>query len=57
MAVMNAVRGFAGSHRFYDYSAKPSAQDVSFELVDVDKLPVGNSFRITVRVQVIIRIS
>ena len=52
MAVMNAVRGVDGSHRFYEYSSKASAQDVTFELVDVDKIPVGNSVRITVRVQV-----
>lgn len=48
LAIHNAVRGFRRAQRFYEFK-KNIKEDVEFDLIDIDKIEVGNSFTVKVK--------
>jgi hypothetical protein len=49
--VFNAVRGVERAQQYYSFPRKES-EDVHFDLVELDKIPLGQDFSVTVHIQV-----
>jgi hypothetical protein len=49
--VFNAVRGVERAQQYYSFPKKES-EDVQFDLVELDKVPFGQDFSVTVHIQV-----
>jgi hypothetical protein len=49
--VFNAVRGVERAQQYYSFPKKDS-EDVHFDLVELDKIPLGEDFGVTVHIQV-----
>jgi hypothetical protein len=49
--VFNAVRGVERAQQYYSFPKKES-EDVHFDLVELDKVPFGQDFGVTVHIQV-----
>ncbi|XP_076069414.1 hemocyte protein-glutamine gamma-glutamyltransferase-like isoform X2 [Oratosquilla oratoria] len=47
LAIHNAVRGYRRAQRYYEFN-KDIKEDVEFDLVDIDKIEVGNTFTVKV---------
>ena len=48
----NAVRGTARAKRFFHYPEN-AKEDVVFDLVELERVPIGDPFSVTVTIQVI----
>lgn len=51
LTVFNAVRGVERAQQYYSFPKKDS-EDVHFDLVELDKVPFGQDFSLTVHIQV-----
>lgn len=49
LAVYNAVRGIPKAQQFYEIPSDEN-NDVSFDLVDIDTVPIGQSFDVVVKI-------
>jgi hypothetical protein len=49
--VFNAVRGVPKAQQYYSFP-KTENEDVHFDLVDIDSIPFGQEFTVTVHIQV-----
>lgn len=50
LAVYNAVKGIPKAHQFYEIPMDIK-RDVSFDLIDIDEIPFGESFDVVVKVE------
>lgn len=50
LAVYNAVRGVPRAQQFYELPNKDQ-EDVEFDLVDIDTVPLGQPFQVVVKIQ------
>lgn len=51
LAVFNAVKGVERAQQYYCFPQKGS-EDVQFDLVEIEKIPFGQDFSVTVHIQV-----
>lgn len=51
LAVFNAVKDYARAQQLYDFPSTDK-YDVDFDLVEIDTIPYGDSFDVTVNVEV-----
>jgi hypothetical protein len=51
LAVFNAVRGVPKAQQYYSFPRKGD-EDVHFDLVEIDNIPFGQEFSVTVHIQV-----
>lgn len=49
--MFNAVRGVERAQQYYSFPKKGN-EDVHFDLVEIDKIPFGQDFSVTVHIQV-----
>jgi hypothetical protein len=49
--VFNAVRGVERAQQYYSFPKKGS-EDVHFDLVEIEMIPFGQDFSVTVHIQV-----
>ncbi|KAG8222477.1 hypothetical protein J437_LFUL000839 [Ladona fulva] len=50
LSLMNAVRGTERAKRFYSLPSAAS-EDVSFDLEDIERVPIGENFKVTVKIE------
>lgn len=50
LAVYNAVRGIPGAQEFYEVKDSGEESDVFFDLIDIDTVPIGESFDVVVKI-------
>lgn len=50
LAVYNAVRGVPGAQEFYEVQESGEESDVFFDLIDIDTVPIGQSFDVVVKI-------
>lgn len=50
----NAVRSSTRAKRFFRYPEK-SLEDVSFQLMELERVPIGESFDVVVQLKVIVK--
>jgi len=51
VAVFNAVRGVPKAQQYYSFPQKGD-EDVHFDLVEIENIPFGQEFSVTVHIQV-----
>lgn len=49
LAIHNAIRGSRRAQQYYDYKSKK--EDVFFDLIDIDKITIGQPFQVKVSLQ------
>lgn len=50
LAVYNAVRGIPVAQEFYEVKDSGEESDVFFDLIDIDTVPIGESFDVVVKI-------
>lgn len=51
LSVFNAVLGVSKAQQYYSFPQKGD-EDVNFDLVEIDSIPLGQEFSVTVHIQV-----
>ena len=52
IALLNAVRGSSRAKRFFAYPDAKN-EDVEFDLMELERVPIGQSFNVTITIKVI----
>ena len=54
IALLNAVRGSSRAKRFFAYPDAKN-EDVEFDLMELERVPIGQSFNVTITIKVIFK--